>query len=410
MTMIATDKKPEATFAFAAFLAFLAMLGPFSIDAYLPAFPTLAADFGVSPAYVQQTLTAYFAAFALMNLFHGTISDALGRRWPMLIALSVYTVASLGCMFAESINALLFFRAIQGLSAGAGVIAFYTITRDCFEGAAVQKVMAYGTVIYNIAPVLAPVLGGLLLTAFGWRSVFGLLAALGLTMLTTVLWRLPETLPDHLRQSAKPKAIVANFRRVLRHRDTYLLTGTVAFSFTAGFLYILASSAFLTRHLGLGNTEFAWLFLPLVRGYVLGALLSGWLAPLLTRSETTWWGFRLMSIAVGVNVLLSYAKGPSLPCSIVPLFFYAIGQGLAGPALKSLLSDLFPSIAGTAAALRGSMQWLLLAFVAGVVVPKVSASVVDLALAMMCLFLLGGACWFLFSIRASAPVLDIQRM
>ena len=105
MTMIAIDKKSEATFAFAAFLAFLSMLGPFSIDAYLPAFPTLAADFGVSPAYVQQTLTAYFAAFALMNLFHGTISDALGRRRPMLIALSVYTVASLGCMFAESINA-----------------------------------------------------------------------------------------------------------------------------------------------------------------------------------------------------------------------------------------------------------------------------------------------------------------
>jgi DHA1 family bicyclomycin/chloramphenicol resistance-like MFS transporter len=133
MTIIATDKKPEATFAFAAFLAFLSMLGPFSVDAYLPAFPDLAAEFGASSAHVQQTLTAYFVPFAVMNLLHGTLSDALGRRRALVAALAVYTLASLGCMFAENIGTLLLFRAMQGASAGAGVIALYAITGDCFE-------------------------------------------------------------------------------------------------------------------------------------------------------------------------------------------------------------------------------------------------------------------------------------
>ena len=409
MTIIATDKKPEATFAFAAFLAFLSMLGPFSVDAYLPAFPDLAAEFGASSAHVQQTLTAYFVPFAVMNLLHGTLSDALGRRRALVAALAVYTLASLGCMFAENIGTLLLFRAMQGASAGAGVIALYAITGDCFEGAAAQRMIAHGTLTYHVAPVLAPVVGGILLSAFGWRSVFGLLTALGLVMLALVLRRLPETLPACRRQSAGPRSIFANYRRVMLHRGGHLLTGTLAFSFAAGFLYIAASSVFLTKHLGVASTGFAWLFVPLVGGYMLGAFLSGLLASQMTPTDSAWWGYRLMSLAVGINVLLSYAVPPSLLWSVTPLFFYAVGQAIAAPALKALLSDLFPAITGAASAVRGSAQLLLLAFVGGCVVPLASSSTVDLAVAMMMLFVVSGVCWLLFSVRASTTTLNIQR-
>lgn len=408
-TWIATDRKPEATFTFAAFLAFLAMLGPFSVDAYLPAFPDLAFEFGASPAHVQQTLTAYFIPFAAMNLLHGTISDAFGRRRALLGALAVYTFASLGCMLADDIGALLMFRAMQGASAGAGVVALYAITSDCFEGADAHRMIAHGTLTYHVAPVVAPVLGGFLLSAFGWRSVFGVLAALGLVMLALVLRRLPETLPPCRRQSATSKSIIASYRRVLRHRDGHLLAGTLAFSFAAGFLYIAASSVFLTRHLGIASTGFAWLFAPLVGGYMLGTFLSGVLASRLESADSVWWGYRLMSLAVGVNVLLSYATQPSIPWSVTPLLLYAIGQSIAAPALKALLLDLFPAIAGAASALRGSVQLLLLAFVSGVIAPLASSSVVGLAVAMMLLFVISGTCWVLYGIRALATTFNIQR-
>jgi DHA1 family bicyclomycin/chloramphenicol resistance-like MFS transporter len=115
------------------------------------------------------------------------------------------------------------------------------------------------------------------------------------------------------------------------HRGGHLLTGTLAFSFAAGFLYIAASSVFLTKHLGVASTGFAWLFVPLVGGYMLGAFLSGLLASQMTPTDSAWWGYRLMSLAVGINVLLSYAVPPSLLWSVTPLFFYAVGQAIAAP-------------------------------------------------------------------------------
>lgn len=407
MTLIVKSNRPEATFKFAASLAFLAMLGPFSVDAYLPAFPNLAAELNVSPIHVQQTLTAYFVPFAVMNLFHGTISDSLGRRRTLIAALAMYTLASLGCMLSKSIDVLLMFRAMQGMSAGAGVVAVYAITRDCFEGSAAQKVVAYGALAYTIAPVLAPVLGGLLLAAFGWRSIFGLLATLGLAMLALVLRSLPETLPPHLRQAMTPRVIFANYWLVLAHREGQLLTGALAFSFAGGFVYIASASAFLTRHFGVSSTGFAWLFVPLVGGSMTGAFVSSRLASCLTPTDTVRWGYRFMVLAAAGNVLLSYALAPALAWSLMPLTMYAIGQSIAAPALKALLLDQLPTLTGTASALRGSAQLLLLAIVAGVIAPLASASIVDLALAMFGLFLVGGVCWWLFDTRAT--VLNIQR-
>ena len=321
---------PTASFRFAAMLSVLAMLGPFSVDAYLPAFPALEQAMQAEPLAIHQTLSAYFIPFALMNLLHGTLSDAFGRRPTLLAAIAVFTAASIGCAAAPSLEALLLFRALQGASAGAGVIAMYAVTQDCFRGA-------------------------------------------------------------DQRHSLAPRQILDSYRRVLADRTGHYLTGALALSFAAGFLYIAASSVFLTRHLGVSSNGFAWLFLPLVGGSMIGAAMAGYLARRQSPRQTIQMGYMTMLLAATLNVALCFAVPPALPLHIVPLCVYAVGQALAAPALEMLVLGQFRALQGTAAAVRGSVQ--LLALVAGVIAPLLSFSAASLALGMLAMFLASGVCW-----------------
>ncbi len=191
---------PRRTWSLAALLASLSMLGPFAVDAYLPAFPAIAQEFGASPIAVQQTLSAFLFAFAAMMLWHGALSDALGRRAVVLGGLAVYAVATLGCAIAGNIESLWLFRALQGLSAGTGLVVGRAIIRDAFHGPEAQRLMSQTTLVFGIAPALAPILGGALLNLLGWRSIFWVLLALVLGVLVWAALRLPETLPPAARQ------------------------------------------------------------------------------------------------------------------------------------------------------------------------------------------------------------------
>lgn len=158
-------------------LAALAAIGPFSIDMYLPSFHDMGQSLGASPLQVQQTLTAYLLPFAFMALWHGALADALGRRKVILASLVLFVLAAFGCIFATSIEQIWILRAIQGASAGAGVVVSRAIVRDLFEGPGAQRLMSHITMMFAIAPAIAPVIGGRLQTWFGWRSVFVFLTA-----------------------------------------------------------------------------------------------------------------------------------------------------------------------------------------------------------------------------------------
>ena len=186
----------------AALLAALAMLGPFSVDMYLPAFPAIGREFGASSIALQQTLSAYLFAFAFMMLWHGALSDALGRRPIILGSLGIYALATLGCAIAGNIESLWLFRALQGLSAGAGVVVGRAIVRDRFHGPDAQQVMSQITLLFGVAPAIAPVLGGVILNALGWRAMFWMLLALVLGLLAWAVKSLPETLPVSRRARA----------------------------------------------------------------------------------------------------------------------------------------------------------------------------------------------------------------
>jgi hypothetical protein len=180
------------TWSLAILIAALAMLGPFSIDAYLPAFHAIGREFGVPPIAVQQTLSVYLFAYAFMMLWHGALADA--QRRPVAGEPRDYALATLGCV-AGNIEMYRPFRALQGLCAGAGIVVGRAIIRDRFHGAEAQRLMSQITLVFGVAPAIAPVLGGVLLNAFGWRAVFWLLLALVIALLTWASKRLPETLP-----------------------------------------------------------------------------------------------------------------------------------------------------------------------------------------------------------------------
>lgn len=158
--------------ALAILLALLGMVGPFAIDTYLPAFPAIAGALQATPVQMQQTLSAYLFAFAFMTLFHGSLSDSFGRRPVVLCGLAVFTLASLGCALSQSIGQLVAFRALQGLSAGAGIVVSRAVIRDMFPPTQAQRVMAQVTIFFGVAPAIAPIVGGWLSVHLGWHSVF----------------------------------------------------------------------------------------------------------------------------------------------------------------------------------------------------------------------------------------------
>ncbi len=358
------------------------MLGPFSIDTYLPAFPEIAASLKVGMVEVQQSLTVYLLAYAFMMLWQGAISDALGRRPVILAHLAVYALACLGCAIAGNIESLLLFRVLQGMSAGAGIVVGRAIIRDRYHGPEAQRLMSRVTMLFAIAPAVAPVLGGWLLVFTGWRAIFYFLLVLTLGLLAWCWRDLPETLPPARRQSLHPRALFRNYREVGRSGRFLLFSGMIAVNFAGFFVYIPAAPVFLIEHLGVTASGFAWLFLPSIAGIVTGAIISGRVAGRLSPQHTIETGYALMLAATAANLLLCALRPPQLPWNVAPLFVYTCGMSLVMPSVSLLMLDLFPAMRGLASSLQGFMQVALSGIVAGIVSPYLAHSVLALATGM----------------------------
>src|SRR4029079_3194655 len=288
---------------FAAMLAALATLGPFSIDAYLPAFAGIQESLEASPIQIQQTLSAYLFAFGLMFLFHGALSDSFGRRPVILVALAVFTIASMSAARATTVSALIVWRAVQGLSVGAGMVVGRAMIRDLFGPEEAQRLMSLVTLFFGLAPAVAPIIGGWLFTGLGWRAVFWFLTAVGL-LLVGVGWRfLPETLPESGRQSFHPVALIKGYREVGIDFRFLLLSLAVGFNFNGFFLYIVSAPVFLGQHLGLGPQQYAWLFAPCIAGITLGADLCARAAGRMAAPVTVQRAYAFMAIAAAVNAV-----------------------------------------------------------------------------------------------------------
>ena len=377
----------------AVMLAALSMLGPFSIDAYLPAFPNIQAALGATQIEVQQTLTAYMLAFAAMVLWHGALADTFGRRNVILVSLVVFAVGTLGCASAHSVHYLWVFRIMQGVSAGAGVVVGRAIIRDLYSDAPAARLLSLVTMIFSIAPAIAPVLGGWIVKFFDWRTIF--LALLGYTIVLG--WfcykRLPETLPKEKRQPFNPGYLAQNYWAIFSSPLFHMKAGVVALNFAGMFLYIAAAPVMVPQHLKLGPDQFAWLFIPTVSGLFLGSLAANRMAGKSHFSRQVALGFCFMLVAAGANVLYHVFMPPAVPWSVAPMFFYTFGSSLMAPAVTLLALDMFPHIRGTVASCQSFAVTLLGALVAGVIAPFLSHSVLWLASGQLAFAVFSLALW-----------------
>ena len=380
-------------------LAALAMLGPFSIDIYLPAFHDIGADLDVAPLAVQQTLSSYLFAYAFMMLWHGALSDALGRRPLVIAGLGVYALATLGCAIAGNIETLWLFRALQGICAGSGLVVGRAIIRDRFQGPEAQRVMSQITLVFGIAPAIAPVLGGLLLNAFGWRSIFWVLLALVIALLTWSAKSLPETLPVAQRQSLHPRKLWRNYVSVLRNRDFLLLATIPALNFAAFFLYIASAPSFLIDLLGVSSYGFAWLFIPMIGGVMIGALVSGRAAGKLSAGRTIGVGYLLMFAGATIQMAVAWYVAPVVQWHVLPIMIYTMGSSIVMPSATLLLLDLFPTMRGMAASLQGFVHFVLAAVNAGTIAPFLAQSLKGLAAGMAGFTVLSVALWVVYRQR-----------
>ena len=379
--------------ALATLLAALSMLGPFSIDAYLPAFPNIEADLRATPIEVQQTLSAYLLAFAGMVLWHGALADAFGRRKVILVALIVFMVGTFGCAASHSVHYLWVFRIMQGISAGAGVVIGRAIIRDLYTGAPAARLLSLVTMIFSIAPAVAPVLGGLIVKYTDWRMIFHFLLVYTV-LLFFVCWRyLPETLPVEQRQPFNLSYQARNYASIFKSPLFHLKSGVIACNFAGMFLFITAAPVMLPVHLHLGPDQFAWLFVPTVSGIFLGALASNRFAGRLGFARQIRLGFVFLMAAAVANVAYHLALPPALPWSVLPMFFYTFGMSIVAPGATLMTLDLFPHIRGTVASCQSFEVTLLGALVAGVIAPFLSHSVLWLALGQLGFCSLALALW-----------------
>jgi DHA1 family bicyclomycin/chloramphenicol resistance-like MFS transporter len=384
---------PARSWSLAAMLAAFSMLGPFSIDMYLPAFDAIEAEFQASPIAVQQTLSAYLFAYAFMMLWHGALSDALGRRPIVLGGMAVFAAASLACAIAGSLHSLWVFRAVQGLSAGAGLVVGRAIIRDRFEGPEAQRLMSQITLVFGIAPAVAPIVGGALLNVIGWRAIFWLMtlfaAAVGVWA-----WRsLPETLPRTRRQPLYPRALWTNYRSVLLRIEFLLLAAIPTLNFAGFFIYIASAPVYLPQ-LGVTTWGFAWLFVPMIAGIMAGAALSGRMAGRLAPRQTVQAAFAVMLSGVAANAFIVWLVAPGVPWHVVPIMIYTIGSALMMPSVTLLLLDLFPTMRGLASSLQGFVQFAFSGLVAGTIAPFLALSLPGLA-AGMAVFALGSVAFLM---------------
>ena len=384
---------PAPRWTLAALLAVMSVLGPFSIDTFIPAFSGIEATLGATPVQMQQTLSAYLFGFAVMNLFHGSMADSFGRRPVVLWSVALFCLASAGCALSTSITSLVFFRALQGMTAGGSLVVSRAVIRDMFPPADAQRIMSQVTVYFGIAPAIAPVVGGLLYVHAGWHSIFWFLCVVSF-LLWMLTWRLlPETLPVSGRQPFSIKHLLAGYIQLGTSRKFLLLALASGLPFNGLFLYVLAAPIFLGEHLKLAPTQFFWFFIASVSGIMMGAWSSGFLAGRIKPKHQIRNGLVIMVSMSVLNIVYNLFWVPTAPWALVPMTFFAYGWALMTPVVTLMALDVVPERRGMASSLQAFIGGAANGLVAGAIVPLVMHSTMALALTSGLMMAIGVAAW-----------------
>lgn len=375
-------------------LASLSMVSPLSTDTFLPSFPTIQAQFHLTRWEVQQIITAYMLPFAFFALVHGPLSDALGRRRVVIGGLVLYTIGSIGCFLAPTFGTLLAFRVLQGMAAGTGPSVSRAVVRDLFEGAAAQKLMSSMVMVFSLAPAIAPVLGGWVHVALGWRWVFGMLVVLGMILLLACALLFPETHPPSKRSHFHPVSLVKSAWHVAMGPAFALLAFSAALAMSSLFIYIGSAPTIILERWHLRETQFHYLFIPVVLGLITASYTSGRIAGRVPRPTQLKIGFGMLCVsALIVAVAHLFAAELPILASQAFLFVLASGAQLVYPVLTLEMIDMHPLARGAAASVQTFVALGVGALAMGMLAPLLHGNLALMAWLSLACSVIAWAMW-----------------
>ncbi|EQC49027.1 drug resistance transporter, Bcr/CflA family [Bacteriovorax sp. BSW11_IV] len=361
-------------------LGLLTAFGPLSIDMYLPAFPKLASDLGVEISLVQFSLGAYIIGMSLGQVFYGPLSDKHGRKRSLVIGLVIYILASLGCLWVESITGLIVLRFIQGLGGCAGTVMSRAVVRDLFDGEQAAKVFSLLMLIMGLAPILAPSLGGLLLKVSSWRMIFAVLSTVGIIAFILVVKLLPETVSEENRNPLALKEAFGNYKNIVKDKEF------VGFLFAGGmiqaglFAYITGSAFVFMKIFGLNESQYGIVFGMNAFGLIFFSQVNRYLLNHYTIKE-------ILRVVIAVNAICAVAlflcgvfEIGGLVGVMIPLFMCMSTLGMIFPNATAGALVNHAKSAGSASALLGTLMMAfgaisalcVSAFANGTIIPMVS--------------------------------------
>jgi MFS transporter, DHA1 family, multidrug resistance protein len=338
-------------------LGLLSAIGPFAIDMYLPALPSIGKDLMTDPATVQMSLLAFFVTMGLGQIVVGPISDMIGRKGPMYLGLGLFVVGSIGCAVAPGIHWLIGFRLIQGFGACPGMVVPRAVVRDLHTGTEAARLMSLLMLVFSISPILAPLTGSFVIQWFGWRAVFWVVTVAALLAAILLSTSLKETRPVEDRAASSLSSALSGYRFLLRERNFLGLTFIGSFGISGFFVYLSSSSFVLIDHYKLSPSLYSFFFSLNAAAFFAASQLTGTLSERfglkrLVRVAVT--GYAAMMVAL----LLIVASGVDRLDLLVSLLFAGNGfLGLVIPATSVLAMEDYGGFAGTASALMGTLQF-----------------------------------------------------
>lgn len=345
-------------------LALLSAFGPLSIDMYLPALPGIAQDFGARLSSVQLSLASFFVGIALGQIFYGPFTDRFGRKMPLYIGLTLYGVASFLCATTTRVEGLIIFRFVQALGACAGMVIGRAIVRDLFKPHESAKVFSMIMLIMGVAPILAPVMGGVMLKYFGWRSIFWLLTFTSIITLLAVTFFLKESNgPD---PDVKFSRVFHNYFEVLKDSTFLTYTFPLSFVYAGMFAYITGSPFVFIELFHFSPTSYSLLFGVNALGLIVFSQVNG---RLLRRFPPEYMIQKSLPLTALAGCVLFLCGIFNLPVWILcpALFVYILTMGLIAPNAAACALANQKKSAGTASALMGTIQFSVSAICSGLI-------------------------------------------
>lgn len=337
-------------------LGALATISPFSIDMYLPGFPAIARDLNTTIDKVQLSLTAYLVGISIGQLLYGPLFDRFGRKSPLYVGLCIYVVASVGCAFTHSVNALIAMRFLQALGGCAGIVAAQALVRDLFPVRQTAQAFSMITLVIAVSPMIAPTVGGYVTASIGWSYVFLVLAGITLAIIAAVYFVLPTGKVADASMSLMPRAVLHNFYTVIRQPQFLIYTVAGGLATAAPFAYIAGSADVFINIYRFTEQQYGWIF-AFIAGAVIGSTQLNHIFLKKFRSEQIIKATLIYQTVIGILLVTGVYYGWYGKYMLIGLMFiFLCGQGLIGPNASALSLAPFTRQAGIASALMGSWR------------------------------------------------------